>query len=199
MKYKAVGFDNTGVIVGISASKFHQIVCNILSVSVENFNNVYADYSSAFNEGKTTREEFWKSILKDLNRESFYEEIVKVLDKPREINKEVVTVIKELKVKGFKLGILSNETLEGGRMIREVEKMNELFDLIVISAETGLAKPSRDAFNDFMKKLDVLPEELIYIDDAKRNITTARELGITAILCVEPNDVRKQLEELEVF
>lgn len=194
-KYRAVGFDHTGVIVGMSASKFHQKVSELLQISIEDLKKIYLKYNSDFNKGRTTKEEFWKSVLQDLNKGSFYDEVMEIVEKPKEIHEEVVEVIKDLRNKGYKLGILSNDTIEGGRLIKGDEGMDKLFDLILISAETGFAKPNKETFTDFMNKLGVSPAELIYIDDAKQNITTAEELGITAILCTDPSNVRKQFEE----
>ena len=198
-KYKAVGFDHTGVIVGIPASKFHQKVSEVLQVSVENFNKAFRHYNRAFNKGETTKEEFWKSILKELTRESFYDEVMKVAEKPREINIDVINVIKELKNTGYKVGLLSNDTREYALPIRAEEQLDRLFDVMCVTAETGLLKPNKDAFDDFMIKLSVLPNELVYIDDSELILTAAQEFGISTILCTEPEDIRKQLQEKGVL
>lgn len=198
-KYKAIGFDHRGVIAGMSAKKFHQVVCEVIDVEEANFIKAYRSYNTPFNEGKITKENFWHKVLLELNKENQLKKVLEIVDRPTTVNSDVLTVIKQLRKMGFKLGILSNDTVEGGRVIRKDEHLEELFDLILVSGETGLAKPNKEAFDDFVNKLGVLPGELIYIDDSKANITTANELGIETILCVHSGDVRKGLEEKGVL
>lgn len=198
-KYKAVGFDHTGVIVGIPAIKFHKIISEALQVDVEDFNTAFRHYNTAYNQGETTKEEFWKSILKELKRESFYDEAMRVVEKPREINIDVINVIKELKKSGYKVGLLSNDTREAALPIRAEEQLDKLFNVVCVAAETHLLKPNKDAFDDFMNKLGVSPNELVFVDDSKLILDGAEKLGISTILCVEPEGIRKQLQEKEIL
>jgi putative hydrolase of the HAD superfamily len=192
-RIKAVGFDHTGVIVGMSAQKFHEVICNRINVSKEVFIKAYLNNNLSFNQGKINKLEFWTRVLREVNKYEFLQGVLEIVDRPRDINKDIIEVVNELKIKGYKLGILSNDTDEGAKIIRRDEHLEDLFDLILVSAETGLAKPKKEAFLDFADKLNVLPKEILFIDDAKSNIETAHQLGMDTILCVDPSDVRRAL------
>lgn len=199
MQYKAIGFDHTGVIAGDSARKFHEKICNILQIERAKFIEAYLHHNLDFNSGKISKKEFWTEILAELHKSRFYFDVMEVVDAPRLLNNQIMELIYDLKKKGYKLGILSNDTKEGAVVIREDEGLDSLFDLILVSAETGLAKPTPEAFLDFVKKLEITPQELVYIDDAKANIAGAEALGIKAIYCEDVSRVRSQLEEIGVI
>lgn len=198
-KFKAIGFDHTGVIAGDSARLFHEKVCHVLQIEYPEFRKVYQNHNLDFNAGRITKKEFWTTILRELKKETFYYEVMEVVDAPRLLNNSVMQLIYDLKEKGYKLGILSNDTVEGGVVIRKDEGLEDIFDLILISAETGLAKPTVEAFTDFAEKLGVTFDELVFIDDAIFNIEAADKLGITTVKCDDPNNLRNQLEDLEVL
>jgi putative hydrolase of the HAD superfamily len=187
------------VIVGTSIAVFHQKMCDTLNVSKQEFITAYLNHNLVFNEGKIAKDEFWKQVLKDLNREEQFDEVMKVINKPYDLNMNVIEIIKDLKSNNYKLGILSNDTLDGASKMRDQEHLDELFDLILVSAETGLAKPTPEAFMDFVKKMDVKPNEIIFIDDAVKNIEAAKNLGIDGILCTDPNLLHDQLKDLNIL
>ncbi len=199
MKYKAVGFDYTGVISGDSAKKFHEKVSSVLGVSYPDFRQVYLKYNLLFNSGKMPKEIFWKTILKDLKKTEFYEQLMGVVDAPRELNTGMIDLLREIKSKGYKVGVLSNDTKEGAKIIREKGNLKNIADLILVSAETGFAKPTKEAFLDFSDKLGVKPEEVVFIDDAQANIDAAKGIGFSVIKCDEISNLRDQLRELNIL
>ncbi len=67
------------------------------------------------------------------------------------------------------------------------------FDLYVNSAEVGLAKPDPAIYQLTLDRLDVRPEQAIFIDDHVRNTDAARMLGIHTIVCA---DVEAALADL---
>ena len=54
--------------------------------------------------------------------------------------------------------------------MRKEEHLEELFMLCVFPMETNLLKPNKDAYEDFMNKSGVTPEELIFIDDTNAGL-----------------------------
>jgi epoxide hydrolase-like predicted phosphatase len=70
------------------------------------------------------------------------------------------------------------------------------FDLYVNSAEVGLAKPDPAIYQLTLDRLDVRPEEALFIDDQVRNTDAARMLGMHTIVCA---DVETALADLAVL
>ena len=82
----------------------------------------------------------------------------------------------------YQMAILSNAMLDLRENLTETYKISEFFQEIFISAEMGVAKPSREIFERIMIDLDRKPQEIIFVDDNHENIQTAKSLGIHSIL-----------------
>lgn len=90
--------------------------------------------------------------------------------------------MKELKSKGYKIGILTN-------MCREfAEKFRQYFtefiaqaDAIVISGEERMYKPQRRIYELLAERIGLKAEDLVFIDDVEGNCEGARAAGWQAI------------------
>jgi epoxide hydrolase-like predicted phosphatase len=100
---------------------------------------------------------------------------------------------------GYKLSVLSNAdgTLRG-RLAGE--KLDVLFDDIVVSAEVGMAKPDPAVFRLAVERLGLGPSECVFVDDWEKNVEAAREVGLQAVLhrADKGDDLRNQLAALGV-
>ncbi|HEY1644914.1 MAG TPA: HAD family phosphatase [Candidatus Saccharimonadales bacterium] len=123
--------------------------------------------------------------------DDFFENLSKFSDMPasdikREfkhhasLNKELLALILELK-KSYKIALLSNAASSHLRETLDEAGIGKLFDEIVISAEIGYMKPSKEIFNYCLEKLAVRPEEAVFIDDNQRFVEAAKSLGIESI------------------
>ncbi len=59
--------------------------------------------------------------------------------------------------------------------------MADLFEATFISAQIGLAKPDPDIYRHLLKRLQLPPENTLFIDDFSENIAAARALGMQAL------------------
>jgi epoxide hydrolase-like predicted phosphatase len=135
------------------------------------------------------------SKLLNLKKEDIKKLIIKTLEKHTVENKFVLNIIKKLISKRYKQGILSTQwTLSNEFLISK--KYNALFDNRVISCVDKLTKPDVKAFNLILKRLGVLPEQTIFIDDNKENIKVAKNLGINSILFKDNKKLKKDLKKL---
>lgn len=199
MKYQAIVFDYAGVVAGDTASKFDDGISKIIGVSVKEYKKVYYRHNDLHNTGKISWEELWKRVLVDLDKTDYLEEVINFVKKPKNLNINVISLIKKLKQKGYKVVLLSNYSKEGGRRMRHVLHLDKIFDLMLISGETGLAKPHPSAFFDLIKKINVLPSDIIFIDDSPKNIKTAKDLGINTILCEDTKILCQQLKVMDIL
>lgn len=81
----------------------------------------------------------------------------------------------------YKTGILSNAWSDGRWIIGEKFGLANAVDDIVISAEVGVAKPDGRIFELALARLDVRPEEVVFVDDFARNIAGAQALGLRTV------------------
>ncbi|HLC51737.1 MAG TPA: HAD-IA family hydrolase [Candidatus Nanoarchaeia archaeon] len=111
--------------------------------------------------------------------------------------KELLNYIKELKEKGLKIFILSNNFKERTKHYRK--RFPELFNTInkaYFSWETGFVKPSEKAFRYILEENNLDPEDCIYFDDSQKNVDAANLIGITALKYEGIQKVKEVIEKL---
>ncbi len=182
MNFKAIGFDYGGVIAGISSSEFYSKVINFLNVDPQTFKEVYYKFNKLVNTNVLTPNDFWKKILEELNIADKHDELMKLIKGlPIEIDKQVLGLVGQLKTNGYKVGLLSNNTLDAAKQFRDTGFADH-FDVALVSAEIGFSKPDPKAFEIFAERLGVSLSELIFIDDTERSLSTAKQVGFKPIL-----------------
>ena len=82
--------------------------------------------------------------------------------------------------------------------IIKAKKLNQVFDEIVTSYESEMAKPDVSIFKEIIKKLNVKSSECVYIDDLEENILSAKELGMKTILFKNYAHLKKELKEFRI-
>jgi epoxide hydrolase-like predicted phosphatase len=113
----------------------------------------------------------------------------------RTLNVELATYFSSLRPR-YKTALLSN-SFTGARS-REQERyhFDEMADLIIYSHEEGIAKPDRRIFELTCERLDVQPEDVIFLDDAEQNVAAAREFGMYAILFQETTQALDDIQAI---
>jgi epoxide hydrolase-like predicted phosphatase len=98
-----------------------------------------------------------------------------------ELDEELTSFARALRPK-YRTGLLSN-SMHGARRVEEERfRFSEMFDVIIYSHEIGIVKPDRRAYGVLLGRLDVTPDELIFIDDKQANVDAASRLGIHGLL-----------------
>jgi len=137
---------------------------------------------------------FWEKILQavgikaeeeDLLCNKYFEEIPGAI--PMAVN---------LKKRGFKIAILSNDSHGLSRLRRNRFGFDELFDTIVISCFHGVAKPDLSLYRIAVDKARVMPENCLFIDDLQKNVTAACQLGMQSILFENVVQLARELSKL---
>lgn len=96
-------------------------------------------------------------------------------------NKKLVDLAKKLKAKDIKLFILSNNFQRRAEYYdKTFPFLNEVFDKIYYSWQTGFVKPDIRALNNILEDNNLSPKSIIYFDDSEKNIDLAKSLGIEA-------------------
>lgn len=103
-------------------------------------------------------------------------------------------ILKKLKAFGT-LAMLSNTNSLHIEMLKARTDMFAYFSDLFLSYEMGLVKPSKEIYKYVCKKLETLPENILFFDDSKPNIDSASELGIKAFLVNSPQEILKICEE----
>ncbi|MBP6880982.1 HAD-IA family hydrolase [Candidatus Saccharibacteria bacterium] len=196
MNYKAVGFDYGGVISGLPGGYFDDRVASLLSVPIEEYRRVYFTH----NKKLLQPHQVWKLVLSELGRSEQYDALTTLVDRlnsAKSLNTDVLDLVAALRQRGYKVGLLSNNSKEKADAMR-LQKIDTYFDAFCVSEEIGYAKPEKRAFDYFADQLDVALEELVFIDDEPTSIENSRKDGFTAIRYVGYEQLIRSLEALGI-
>jgi putative hydrolase of the HAD superfamily len=109
----------------------------------------------------------------------------------------VVHKIRELKSRGLRLGLLTNNVKEFGEHWRTMFPLEELFEEVVDSSHVGMRKPEREIYELTCSRMGVKPTETVFIDDNADNIAAARAYGMEVVhFGVNPWEALRQLEAI---
>ena len=95
------------------------------------------------------------------------------------LNEDMMSLIRGLKARGYKLGIISNTIPELEARLREgLPAFIELFDIRVGSGDIGIAKPDEGIFLHALDGLGVAADESVFTDDVRKYADAASALGM---------------------
>jgi epoxide hydrolase-like predicted phosphatase len=140
-----------------------------------------------------------------ISYEDFYEQLAKVLNVSQQEIKMKLTenppderlfeyIENNLKL-NYKVGMLSNAG--SNRMVELFGATRaDLFDDVVLSYRFGMTKPEAAIYELAAKRLGVLPEECIFIDDQPRYCEGAEQVGMKSIHFEDTNQTIARIKEL---
>ena len=114
--------------------------------------------------------------------------------KKAKLNKEVVEVIKKLKVK-YKIVLFSNFYGEILRRLLDHYGITALFDEIIISSEHKMRKPDPKFFEILVQAAKVKENEIFFTDDKQKHVDAANGLGIKAYQFTNAQKLIKDLQK----
>ncbi len=135
--------------------------------------------------GRMTEETFLARLAEQLSsqvgrevhlhgfRESYFEHL--------HPNDEMIAFMRELRERGYRLAICTNNVREWETLWRAKLPVDEIFDVVVDSAYVGTRKPDRRIYDITLERLGVQATAAVFIDDQEGNCDAARALGMKAV------------------
>lgn len=94
---------------------------------------------------------------------------------------ENIKIIKELK-KEYKVGLITNFVYEWAKKAFKNDKIDDLFDVVIVSSKIGIRKPNAAIFYTVLKSLLIQPSEAVFVsDDFCSDLICAKGCGIKTI------------------
>lgn len=93
----------------------------------------------------------------------------------------LVHFIRELRSRGFRIGLLTNNVAAFGDHWKATIPLDELFDSVVDSSDVGLRKPDPAIYYLMCEQLGADPRECVFIDDNRDNVAAADSLGMRTV------------------
>lgn len=196
---KNILFDFGGVIISLNKQNAVNRFKEIGMANIEDYLNEFRQ-SGIFlelEEGKITREEFYKEFNKLAGKEVSKEDIDSgwmafLLDIPE----YKFQLLKDLRKK-YNLYLLSNTNpvimgwADSEKFSPTGEPISAFFDKCYYSFKIGAAKPDKAAFEVVLKDSGINPEETLFLDDGQANLDVAEEFGFKTYLANQDEDLRK--------
>ncbi len=193
MSYKAIIFDLYGTLVGNFSRKAYdktqEQMAKILGVPYQKFWQIKAETIKDRSLGNLSAEENIVEIGRRLNVRVDKTQIEKTLALNYEFTKnslvpepEVLEGLVQLKRSSLLLGLITNcnPTVP---MLFPQSPLAQYIDMSVFSCEERIKKPSRRIYEIACERLNVKPEECVYVGDgSSEELTGAASVGMRPIL-----------------
>jgi putative hydrolase of the HAD superfamily len=173
------------------------------------------DPDAAEAEGEVEDEPDWHLLEKGLlDMKTYFERVVEkaptVLGRPIDMDAfgrfwrtvapgvhwMVVHKMRELKQRGLRIGLLTNNVKEFGENWRAMAPIEEICEDVVDSSHVGMRKPERAIYELTCTRLGIAPGDAVLVDDNADNIAAARDFGMEAVHFVEPWKALEELDEV---
>lgn len=192
---KAIAFDFGGVIE-IKDGNLFQEIAEYLQISLEDWERVYSSLNHMHNTGEKKGDEVVALTAKEFNASdeqiSYINDLILKIRKTKKINYELLEIIRKLKERNYKVGLLSNNSVNLNKKLQD-ENITGIFDVIVISGDVGFQKPQPEIFKILSDRLGVKLNELIFIDDTEKSLEGAENIGYTPILFINNQKLGEEL------
>ena len=187
---RAVIFDMFETLVSIFSGDtyFSEHIAADLNIPAEQFRPAWRATEKARSSGQMTIEETVRTCLEMLG--IYSEDSVKLIVEHRRKNlegvfsrtpDETVELLKELKARGIKIGLISNCYSDEAEAIRS-SVLFPYFDCAMLSYEQGVTKPDPEIFKRAMDNLGVSADECLYVGDGgSKELFAARDVGMKTV------------------
>ena len=107
--------------------------------------------------------------------------------------------LKNLKSRGFKIGIITSRTrLESLHLDSESHELTKISDYFYSKDDTKYHKPDPRVFDEILSESSFKPEQCVYIGDSLSDCAAAKLAGLKFIACLESGlRSREDFEELD--
>lgn len=198
--FKAVIFDLGGVYFTDGkkiaakriAEKFNLDPKKVADVMV-----VDLDHGKKYRRDEITAQEFWEAVKEILFIDAPADDLNKIWYEAYEPIVDTVAIVKKLKKKGVRLYYLSDSVKERVEYLEEKHKFLEDFDDGIFSHKVHLTK--RDGpriFRMALTETGLRGEDVVFVDDRRDHVETAKSLGMQAIYFKNPKQLEDDLEKL---
>lgn len=147
--------------------------------------------------GRLGQGEFIGRLEAELSGDRRLDTVADVYLKHLERNPEMIAYMRELRDRGLRTALLTNNVREWEPTWRAMlPEIDEIFEVVVDSAFVGMRKPEPDIYNLTVERLGdgLEPSDCIFVDDVAINCDAARELGMEAVVFETTDQARGDIE-----
>ncbi len=134
------------------------------------------------------------ALSDDLGREVRMDGFAERLFAALHPNEELFAYFRELRGRGVRLALCTNNVREWEPRWRTLLPIDELFEVVVDSGFVGIRKPDPGIYELTLERLGLRGEEVVFVDDLEHNVEAARALGMAGVVFTSAPQARGEIE-----
>ena len=195
---KALIFDY-GNVLGIDPTQaIFSSIKNEFNIEIDEVRKEYKNLTNFLQEDKLSSDKFWHIISNKLgigNFQKFKEIWIESYKKNSYLNKKMADLLFKLKIRGYKLYLLSN-LANIYKNINPVIETLKILDGIIYSFEVKSRKPERKIYETLIQRIKIHPNKCVFIDDNPINLIHPRRMGMKTIRFITFKEFLNQIEQI---
>ncbi len=142
--------------------------------------------------------QYWQPVLKEWNVNLSEQEFWDYWFKAEVQSDAMIAFTKELRSKGIKVFLLSNNFKERAEYYDHYPWLHDAIDKAYFSWQTGFVKPDPQAWELVLKENNLMPEDCVYFDDQEKNLKAAESIGIKSFMFTNEAELEQSVRKLLV-
>lgn len=190
---KGIFFDFDGVITLEKQGTPPMIayIAEKTGLPVEAVEKAYRRHNRALLMGEVTHPVMWQQFCEDMDTNIDYEILTGAFLNIT-LDQAVVDYIRKLKEK-YLMGMITDNKVDRIETILKEKGLEELFDVVVISAQVHSGKTEEKIFEEALKRSNLKPQECVFIDNTAQNLEIPAGMGFRTVYF---DDEKRDLAEL---
>jgi HAD superfamily hydrolase (TIGR01509 family) len=139
---------------------------------------------------------YWQPVLKEWNVNLTEQEFWDYWFSAEKQSDKMIAFAKELRSKGIKVFILSNNFKERAEYYGHYPWIHDAVDKVYFSWQTRFVKPDPRAWELILKENSLKPEEGIYFDDQEKNLRASESVGIKAFMFTNEAELEQIVKKM---
>ena len=159
---------------------------------VDAVEKAYRRHNRALLMGEVTHPDMWQQFCEELETDIDYG-ILKGAFLNITFDQSVIAYIRELKGK-YLIGMITDNKVDRIETILKEKGLEELFDVVVISAQVHSGKTEERIFAEALNRSGLESGECVFIDNTAQNLEVPRQMGFRTVYF---DDEKRDLTELQ--
>ncbi|MDP3974975.1 MAG: HAD family phosphatase [Candidatus Jorgensenbacteria bacterium] len=175
---KAITFDFWGVFAVMNPPMNRYL--EERGISLDGYTKEIHDLVMLHDLGKIDERQFFQKCSQIIGVEIPYDQC-RYVYREGTLNEPLISLVKKLK-ENYKIALLSNNNKEYVQEYIRKPGLGKLFDVEVISYETGHRKPDPEIYKTLIQRLGMKPSEILFLDDDPTKLTAAETQGLKTLV-----------------